>query len=62
MHGGYRTTWHTLRMEGMQDPRRIAEGIVRELDPEGCELRQRKRLCRRKYIAPVPNCVSHLDG
>ena len=60
--GGYRTTWHTLRMEGMQVPRRIVEGIVRELDPEGCELRQRKRLRRRKYRAPGPNYVWHLDG
>ena len=60
--GGYRTVSHTLRMEGMQVPRRIVEGIVRELDPEGCELRQRKRLRRRKYRTPGPNYVWHLDG
>ncbi len=58
----YRTTWHTLRMEGMQVCRRIVEGVARELDPEECELRQRRRLRRRKYRTPGPNYVWHLDG
>eukprot|EP00795_Rhopilema_esculentum_P004031 gene4031-20206_t len=60
--GGYRSTWHTLRMEGMQVPCRIVQDVVKELDPEGCDLRERKRLRRRKYRTPGPNYVWHLDG
>ena len=60
--GGYRSVWHTLRMEGLQVPRKVVADIVRELDPEGCELRKRKRLRRRQYYAPGPNYVWHLDG
>ena len=53
--GGYRSIWHTLRLEGLQVPRHVVETTVRELDPEGCALRRAKRLRRRKYRAPGPN-------
>ncbi|KAJ7354871.1 hypothetical protein OS493_029426 [Desmophyllum pertusum] len=36
--------------------------MVRELDPEGCEVRKAKRLRRRKYSSPGPNFCWHLDG
>eukprot|EP00112_Aurelia_sp_Birch-Aquarium-sp1_P008937 Seg2.1 transcript_id=Seg2.1/GoldUCD/mRNA.D3Y31 product="hypothetical protein" protein_id=Seg2.1/GoldUCD/D3Y31 len=49
-------------MEGIQVPRKVVADIVRELDPEGCELRKRKRLRRRQYYAPGSNYVWHLDG
>jgi DNA-directed RNA polymerase subunit RPC12/RpoP len=60
--GGYRSIWHTLRMEGFQVPRHAVEEIVRELDAEGCELRKTKRLRRRRYHVPGQNYCWHLDG
>ena len=45
--GGYRAMWHALRREGHQVPRRIIEQLMRELDPDGCEVSCAKRLRRR---------------
>jgi hypothetical protein len=50
--GGYRSILHTLQLEGIQVPRDVVEGIVRELDPEGCEERKAKRLKRRRFVSP----------
>lgn len=52
---GYRAIWHTLHLDRLQIPRRVVAGVVRELDPEGCEMRRSKRLRRRKYSVPGPN-------
>lgn len=60
--GGYRSVWHTLRLEGLQVPREVVATVVRELDPVGCELRRSKRLKRRKYSSPGPNYCWHTDG
>ena len=49
---GYRSIWHTLRLGGLQVPRRVFAGVVRELDPKGCEIRNTKQLRRRKYSIP----------
>eukprot|EP00795_Rhopilema_esculentum_P010168 gene10168-18836_t len=49
-------------MEGMQVLHRIVQDVVKELDPGGCDLHQRKCLRRRKYRAVGPNYVWHLDG
>ena len=38
--GGYRTVWHTLKMEGLHVPRIIVQDILKELDPEGNQLRK----------------------
>ena len=59
---GYRSIWHTLCLDGLQVPRRVVAGVVRELDPEGCEMRRSKRLRRRKYSVPGPNYCWHIDG
>ena len=59
---GYRSMSHTLSMKSIRVPRRVVEEIMRELDPEGCETRRRKRLRRRKYRAPGPNYCWHVDG
>ena len=32
---GYRSIWHTLRMESIHIPRNVVEHLLRELDPEG---------------------------
>lgn len=60
--GGYRSIWHTLKLEGMQVPRDVVEQIVRELDPDGCEERKAKRLKRRRFVSPGPNYSWHVDG
>ena len=38
------------------------EEIVRELDPDGVEVRKTHRLRRRQYTCPGPNKVWHADG
>ena len=45
--GGYRTVWHTLEMEGFRVPIIVVQEIIRELDPEGTELRKSHCLKRR---------------
>ena len=36
--------------------------IVKNLDPVGVESRSRKRFRRRRYVAPGPNVIWHIDG
>lgn len=60
--GGYRSVWHTLKLEGMQVPRDVVEQLVKELDPEGCAERKAKRLKRRRFVSPGPNYSWHADG
>ena len=60
--GGYRTIWHTLEMEGIKVPRIVVQEIVKELDPEGTELRKSHCLKRREYYNPGPNYSWHVDG
>ena len=55
--GGYRAVWHTLRLKGMQVPRKVVEDKLNELEPEGCEERRAKYLRRRQYRNPGPNHV-----
>ena len=60
--GGYRSHWHTLRLKGIQVPRRVVEELCRELDPAGCQERKAHRLKRREYRNPGPNFAWHTDG
>lgn len=60
--GGYRTLWHTLEMEGLRVPRIVVQEILKEVDPEGSELRKAHRLKRREYHNPGPNHSWHMDG
>ena len=60
--GGYRTVWHTLELEGLRVPRIVVQEIVKELDPEGSELRKSHCLKRRQYHNPGPNYAWHVDG
>ena len=36
--------------------------ILKEVDSEGMEIRQSRKLWRRKYISPVPDHCWHTDG
>ena len=60
--GGYRTVWHTLKMEGLQVPHIVVQEILKELDPEGRERRKTHRLKRKQYDNPGPNHPWHMDG
>ena len=60
--GGYRLIWHALRISGYQVPRRVVEQLMKELDPEGIEIRRSRRLRRRTYRVPGPNYCWHTDG
>ena len=54
---GYRLVWHTLQLKGIRVPRIVVEELIRELDPEGTELRKAHR-----YQNPGPNYAWHCDG
>ena len=36
--------------------------IIKGLDPEGVEMRLKRRFRRRRYVASGPNFIWHLDG
>jgi hypothetical protein len=59
---GYRAIWHALELEGIRVPRVIVQDLLKEMDPEGAELRKRHRLKRRAYHNPGPNYSWHIDG
>lgn len=59
---GYRSVWHTLQLRGTRIPRIVVQELLRELDPEGTELRKAHRLRRRRYHNPGPNYSWHCDG
>ena len=60
---GYRSMWNRLRTTfGVNIPRDAVMNILRELDPQGCEIRKRRRLVRRVYHSDGPNSTWHTDG
>ena len=60
---GYRSMWHSLRMgHGLTAPRDLVQRLMKEIDPDGCELRKRRRLRRRSYWSLGPNHTWHIDG
>ena len=60
---GYRQLHQRLLKDhGLVMDRETVRRLVKGLDPEGRELRSRKRFKRRKYVAAGPNFIWHLDG
>ena len=60
---GYRTMWHILRLRhGINVPRSLVQGILKEVDPEGVERRKRRCLKHRVYVSQGPNRCWHVDG
>ena len=60
---GYRCMWNTLRCRyGIITPRDRVMKLLRELDPEGTEIRKARRLHRRTSISQGPNTCWHVDG
>ena len=61
--GGYRSIWHSLRLtHSISISRHTVATLMREIDPDGVEVRKRRRLKRREYSSPGPNFVWHIDG
>jgi hypothetical protein len=55
--------WHSLTMgHGNTTPRGLVQRLMKEIDPDGCELRKRRRLRRRSYWSSCPNHTWHIDG
>ena len=60
---GYRQMHQRLLKDhGIVIDRETVRRIVKGLDPDGVELRSRKRFRRRRYVAAGPNFIWHLDG
>ena len=59
---GYRGLWHSLRVtHGIILQRDTVMKILRDVDPEGTEIRKARRLRRRRYTSPGPNFSWHID-
>ena len=54
--------WHTLHIAHGITVSRNEVKLMKELDPEGCDLRRRRKLRRREYTTPGPNFACHVDG
>ncbi|CAL8372929.1 unnamed protein product [Arctogadus glacialis] len=60
---GYRTMWQVLKQKyKLQVRRDLVMTLLRELNPQGCERRTRRRFVRRTYHSMGPNYVWHADG
>ena len=59
---GYRQMLQRCIQVGLRATRKTFATIIKEHDPEGVELRRRKRLRNRLYFAREPNWVWHIDG
>lgn len=49
-------------MEVLHVPRIIVQDILKELHPDGSNLRKARRVRRRTYLNPGPNHSWHIDG
>ena len=59
---GYRRMHRSLLSAGIICRRKDVRLAIKQLDPEGVELRKKRRLHRRKYRSPGPNYAWHIDG
>ncbi|MED6288993.1 hypothetical protein CHARACLAT_031877 [Characodon lateralis] len=60
---GYRTMWQVLKQKyNLRVKRDQVMNLLRELNPQGCERRARRRFIRRTYHSMGPNYMWHVDG
>lgn len=60
---GYRSMWRRLTLDHhVRVKRDDVLRIMRQIDPQGVQLRKARRLRRRKYYALGPNYIWHVDG
>ncbi|CAB3999308.1 Hypothetical predicted protein [Paramuricea clavata] len=50
---GYRAVWHTLQLKGLHVPRIVVQEILKEIDPEGTEMRKSHILKRRSLVGAL---------
>ncbi|XP_048752256.1 uncharacterized protein LOC125663877 [Ostrea edulis] len=62
MQSGYRWMHQRCLLAGYMLSRETVAGLLSIPDPEGVELRKRKRLFRREYYAKGPNYLWHVDS
>ena len=59
----YRGLWHSLKTNyDIIVQRDIVMNVLKEIDPEGTNMRKARRLRRRKYVSEGPNYYWHADG
>ena len=52
---GYRSMWHSLKMgHGLTAPRDLVQRLMKEIDPDGCELRKKKKAETQKLLELGP--------
>lgn len=62
-HYGYDSMWHTLQLKySLRVKRDDVMALMRELDPQGIQLRANWKFVRRVYISNGANHVWHVDG
>ena len=59
---GYRFMHQRCITNGLAVSKETVRIILKHLDPEGVELRRRRRLVRRRYMVKGPNYLWHLDS
>lgn len=60
---GYRTMWHSLKLQGTNAPRDLVMNCMKVIDPDGVASRKSRKLKRRLYRwSPGPNFCWHIDG
>jgi len=59
---GYRWMHTKCKAKGIPITRDLVATIMQVVDPQGVELRLRRRLRRREYFAKGPNFIWHIDG
>ena len=59
---GYRRMHRALLSKGTICRRNDVRLSLKQLDPDGVNLRKWRRLHRRKYVSPGPNFAWHIDG
>ena len=59
---GYRRIHKLVTNKGIICRRNEVRKMIKMLDPEGTEIRAKRRMRRRKYYASGPNYVWHIDG
>ena len=59
---GYRIMYAKLQESGFSVRKETVRLILKELDPDGVNIRRSRRLLRRAYYAKGPNFIWHIDG
>ena len=57
---GYRWMHNLCMLNGFRVSTSVVSTVMSILDPEGCDLRRRRRLRRRQYYAKGPNYLWHV--